>query len=156
MWSLASNCFVSKSRYSVAQSEWIADFEFRATGPERGGGNLQIWYTKEPANIAQSSIYTVGKFDGMVLVIDTYGGKGGGIRGFMNDGSTDYKSAAVDQLAFGHCDYAYRNLGRPSQIQIRQESNAFEVLVDHKRCFWSDKVSVCPTTSGFHADLGYR
>lgn len=81
----------------------------------------------------------------MVLVVDTYGGKGGGIRGFMNDGSTDYKSAAVDQLAFGHCDYAYRNLGRPSQIQIRQESNAFEVLVDHKRCFWSDKVSVCRT-----------
>lgn len=59
----------------VSQSEWIADFSFRATGPERGGGNLQLWYTKEQPNIATSSIYTVGRFDGLVLVVDTYGGK---------------------------------------------------------------------------------
>ncbi len=52
------------------------DFEFRATGPERGGGNLQIWYTREgQAHVGTSSIYTVGKFDGLVLVVDTYGGR---------------------------------------------------------------------------------
>lgn len=105
----------------------------------------------------------MGKFDGLVLVVDMYGGKvcqiiaklvfcaedhnaevgsqGGSIRGFMNDGSTDYKNHhSVDSLAFGHCDYAYRNLGRPSIIQIKQESNSFEVIVDHRQCFFTEKV----------------
>ena len=60
----------------VSQSEWVAELEFRATGPERGGGNLQLWYAKDGRmNIGTSSIYTVGNFDGMVLVIDSYGGK---------------------------------------------------------------------------------
>ena len=60
----------------VLQSEWVAELEFRATGPERGGGNLQLWYAKDGRmNIGTSSIYTVGHFDGIVLVIDSYGGK---------------------------------------------------------------------------------
>ena len=60
----------------VLQSEWVAELEFRATGPERGGGNLQLWYAKDgQMNIGTSSVYTVGNFDGMVLVIDSYGGK---------------------------------------------------------------------------------
>ena len=61
---------------SVAQSEWSVEFEFRATGPERGSGNIQLWYTKDgPTGHPTSSIYTVGHFDGVVLVIDSYGGK---------------------------------------------------------------------------------
>ncbi|MCJ1260357.1 hypothetical protein MMC22_000217 [Lobaria immixta] len=128
----------------VSQAEWTAEIGFRATGPERGGGNLQIWYTREgEAQIATSSIYTVGKFDGLVLVVDMYGGKGGSIRGFMNDGGTDYKNHhSVDSLAFGHCDYAYRNLGRPSIIQIKQEANSFEVIVDHRQCFFTEKIKL--------------
>ena len=60
----------------VSQSEWVAELEFRATGPERGGGNLQLWYAKEGRlNIGTSSVYTAGTYDGMVLVIDPYGGK---------------------------------------------------------------------------------
>ena len=60
----------------VSQSEWVAQFEFRATGPERGGGNLQLWYAKDgPTSVGTSSIYTAGYFDGFVLVIDPYGGK---------------------------------------------------------------------------------
>ena len=59
----------------------------------------------------------------------------------MNDGSTDYRSHhAVDSLAFGHCSFAYRNLGRPSRIEIKQAANSFEVVVDSRRCFASDKV----------------
>lgn len=62
--------------YRNTLSEWTAEFDFRATGPERGGGNLQIWYTKEgQANVGTSSVYTVGKFDGLVLVVDMYGGR---------------------------------------------------------------------------------
>lgn len=49
--------------------------QFRATGPERGGGNLQLWYAKDgQAKIGTSSIYTVGPFDGFALVIDAHGG----------------------------------------------------------------------------------
>ena len=64
------------SESSVTQSDWMADLEFRASGPDRGGGNLQLWYTKDGrSSIGTSSLYTVGNFDGMVLVIDQYGGK---------------------------------------------------------------------------------
>lgn len=127
---------------SLAQPEWTADFEFRATGPERGGGNLQIWYIKDGRpQVETPSIYTIGAFDGLALVIDMYGGQGGGIRGFMNDGTTDYKSHhAVDSLAFGHCDFSYRNLGRPSKVQVKHLADSFEVTVDGRRCFWSDKI----------------
>lgn len=37
---------------------------------------MQIWYTREgEAQIGTSSVYTVGKFDGLVLAVDMYGGK---------------------------------------------------------------------------------
>ncbi|KAK0511748.1 hypothetical protein JMJ35_006321 [Cladonia borealis] len=126
----------------VSQAEWIAQFDFRASGPERGGGNLQLWYAKDgPKAVGTSSIYTAGQFDGFVLVIDSYGGRGGSIRGFMNDGSLDYKNYhSVDSLAFGHCDYSYRNLGRPSKLQIRQEGTTFEVIIDDKLCMSTDKI----------------
>lgn len=69
----------------------------------------------------------------------------------MNDGSTDYYSHhSVDSLAFGHCDYAYRNLGRPSVVQIKQEANSFEVIVDHRQCFFTDKVCSMQSTRGTH------
>ena len=63
----------------------------------------------------------------------------------MNDGSLDYKNYhSVDSLAFGHCDYSYRNLGRPSKLQIRQEGTTFEVIIDDKLCISTDKVPNLP------------
>ncbi|EDN09353.1 predicted protein [Histoplasma mississippiense (nom. inval.)] len=111
-------------------SEWIVDFDFRSNGAERGGGNLQLWYVKDGlSKISTASVYTAGRFDGFVLVIDVPNGRGGSVRGFLNDGTTDYNSANVDGLAFGHCDYSYRNLGRLSHIQIKQTTSTFEVFV---------------------------
>jgi len=87
------------------------------------------------------SVYTVDKFDGLVLQIDQYGGSGGKIRGFLNDGTTGYRNHhAVDSLAFGHCDYAYRNLGRMSKITLKQDHGGFQVFVDDKTCFSSSDV----------------
>ncbi|KAJ5098074.1 hypothetical protein N7532_005075 [Penicillium argentinense] len=128
----------------ITQSEWTAEFQFRGSGQERSGGNLQLWYTKDgQARVGTSSIYTVGQFDGFALVIDTHAGRGGSIRGFLNDGTTDYKShRSVDSLAFGHCDYAYRNLGRPSVVKLKHTSSIFEVTVDDKVCFSTNKVSL--------------
>lgn len=59
----------------LLNSLWTAEIDFRATGPERGGGNLQIWYAANGQNeIGTASIYTVGRFDGLALVIDQYAG----------------------------------------------------------------------------------
>ncbi|PLN81225.1 putative lectin family integral membrane protein [Aspergillus taichungensis] len=126
----------------ITQPEWTAEFQFRASGQERGGGNLQLWYAKDgQQKIGSSSIYTVGPFDGFALVVDTHGGRGGSVRGFLNDGSTDYKShRSVDSLAFGHCDYSYRNLGRPSVVRIKHTRSIFEVTVDDKLCFSTNKI----------------
>lgn len=85
----------------------------------------------------------MGQFDGLALVIDTHGGRGGSIRGFLNDGTTDYKShRSVDSLAFGHCDYAYRNLGRPSVLKMKYTNSFLEVTVDDKVCFSTDKIAL--------------
>lgn len=60
----------------VSEPEWIAELHFRANGPERAGGNLQLWYVKDgESQIGATSIYTVGQFDGLVLAIDTHGGR---------------------------------------------------------------------------------
>lgn len=128
----------------VTQPEWTVEFQFRASGQERGGGNLQLWYTKDgQSKIGAASIYTVGQFDGFALVVDTHGGRGGSIRGFLNDGTTDYKRhRSVDSLAFGHCDYSYRNLGRPSVVRLKQTNSIFEVTVDDRVCFSTNKATL--------------
>ncbi|KAI0901950.1 concanavalin A-like lectin/glucanase [Annulohypoxylon nitens] len=125
---------------------WVADVDFRVNGPERGSGNLNIWLARRGnQEIGSSSVYTVSRFDGLALVIDQHGGSGGMIRGFLNDGSTDFKAhQSVDSLAFGHCNYPYRNLGRPSQIKLRQTHQTFKVEVDGRLCFESDKITIPP------------
>lgn len=140
--------------------EWTADMKFRASGQERGSGNLQIWYTKEDEHGAGlSSAYTVGKFDGLVLVLDQYGGSGGSVRGFLNDvgqksmfeepsltprkGSINFKERPnIDSLAFGHCQFSYRNLGKFAQLRMKQSANSFAVEVDGRPCFSTDKVKL--------------
>ncbi|KAI1082186.1 concanavalin A-like lectin/glucanase [Whalleya microplaca] len=127
-------------------SQWVVDVDFRANGPERASGNLNIWLARGGSQeIGTDSIYTVSKFDGLALVLDQHSGSGGMIRGFLNDGTTDFRSHhSVDSLAFGHCNYAYRNLGRPSQIKLRQTSRVFKVEIDGRLCFESDKISIPP------------
>ncbi|KAF7716142.1 Uncharacterized protein PECH_005418 [Penicillium ucsense] len=134
----------------VSQQEWSAEFQFRASGPERAGGIMQLWYAKDgQTRVGTSSIYTVGPFDGFALVVDTHGGRGGSVRGFLNDGTVDYKShRSVDSLAFGHCNYAYRNLGRPSSIKVKHTNSVFEVTVDDKVCFSTGKINL-PTGNTF-------
>lgn len=130
-------------------AKWVADVDFRTNGPERGGGNLNLWLARGgPQEVGQASIYTVGQFEGLALVVDQYGGSGGMIRGFLNDGTTDFKTHhSVDSLAFGHCDYSYRNLGRPSQIKLRQTESVFKVEIDGRLCFETDKITI---PAGYH------
>jgi lectin, mannose-binding 1 len=128
-------------------ADWTVDLEFRAGGPERAGGNLQLWYVASgKETISLSSIYTVRKFDGLALVVDTHGGSSGSIRGFLNDGTKDHRNDPnVDALAFGHCDYAYRNLGRPSKLTLKSSPSAgLQVLIDNGPCFNSNKISLPP------------
>jgi mannose-binding lectin 1 len=130
----------------ITQPEWIVETEFRASGQERGSGNLNFWFVDTGRSaVGQSSIYTVGKFDGLALVVDQYGPRGGSIRGFLNDGSANFKDHHnVDSLAFGHCDYAYRNLGRPSKLRIENGAHGLRVDIDGTPCFHSEKVNLPP------------
>ncbi|KAH9875529.1 hypothetical protein J1614_004265 [Plenodomus biglobosus] len=124
--------------------DWTAEVHFRATGMERGAGNLQIWYVKESqAHETPTSLYTAPKFDGLVLVIDQYEGRGGSVRGFLNDGAIDIKSHPdPDTLAFGKCDYAYRNRGELTPLKLHHADGFLEVLVDGASCFKTDKVKL--------------
>ncbi|PNY23058.1 Protein EMP47 [Tolypocladium capitatum] len=130
----------------LMRSTWVADVDFRANGPERGGGNMNIWLARHGSHdVGTNSIYTVGKFDGLGLVIGFHGGSAGMIRGFLNDGTVDFMHHHnVDKLAFGQCQYSYRNLGRPSQIKLVQTSSSFKVEIDGKPCFETDKVNLPP------------
>ncbi|GIZ48405.1 hypothetical protein CKM354_001146700 [Cercospora kikuchii] len=137
------------SDQSIGQvNDWTAQLEFRASGQEVGSGNLQLWYTHGYDTLHADSVYNAGKFDGLVIVVDQYGGSGGKIRGFLNDGSVDYRSStSLESLAFGHCDYSYRNLGRPSKLKITSRGG-LTVSIDDKTCFSSDKISL-PTGDYF-------
>ncbi|KAL6864305.1 concanavalin A-like lectin/glucanase domain-containing protein [Trichoderma novae-zelandiae] len=139
------------SENPLIHSNWIVDVDFRASGPDRAGGNLNIWLARDGKNLGTKSVYNAGRFEGLVLVIDSHGGQGGMLRGFLNDGSTDYSQHHnVDKLAFGHCQYSYRNLGRPSQIKMRQTADSFRVQIDGKTCFETSRVSL-PT--GYHVGI---
>ncbi|KAM0705345.1 hypothetical protein Q7P35_008135 [Cladosporium inversicolor] len=127
---------------AVTTRDWTVDFEFRTNGQDQGSGNLQLWLTKEKKQVETNSIYTVEKFDGLAIVIDQYGGRGGSIRGFLNDGSQNFKShASVEALAFGHCDYSYRNLGRTSKLRVTSQ-NGLTVSIDDRVCFSSNKIDL--------------
>ena len=106
----------------VNSPQWSVDLEFRASGQEHAGGNLQIWYTKQgQPEIGTSNVYTVGPFEGLVLVIDMAGGSNGngGLRAFLNDGTTDYANHPhIEGLAFGHCDYNYPNSTQPRPTSL--------------------------------------
>ncbi|KAJ2906194.1 putative lectin family integral membrane protein [Zalerion maritima] len=126
---------------------WTADVDFRVSGPERGGGNLNVWLASEgDYRVATNSIYTVGKWDGLVIIIDQYGGSGGMIRGFLNDGTIDFQAhQAVDSLAFGHCLFPYRNRGIASQLKVRHsDEGGLRVEIDGRLCFESDKIRIPP------------
>jgi mannose-binding lectin 1 len=132
----------------LSDPAWSAALEFRATGPEYAGGRLQLWLVKKGAQVVgTNSIYSAPPFEGLALVVDTVGGSGGMIRGFLNDGTVDYNNHhSVDSLAFGHCQYSYRNQGRPSSLKVTQQNDNLRVTVDDKLCF---------ETSGVHIPPGY-
>lgn len=128
------------TQHTLTYPEWTLDVEFRASGPERGSGNMQVWITKEQPPAA--SVYTAEAFEGLLVEIDQYGGAGGAVRGFLNDGTLSFRGHhAVDGLAFGYCNYAYRNLGRLSRLRVKVDAGGLEVSVDERMCFRSGTVS---------------
>lgn len=127
---------------SISTETWSAELEFRASGQDGGSGNLNLWFVKDKAAVAESSVYNIGKFDGLALVVDQYGSKGGSVRGFLNDGSQNYASKGnQESLAFGHCDYSYRNLGRPSKLKVTSH-DGLTVSIDGQPCFSSPQISL--------------
>jgi len=136
------------SEHVTSTSDFTATLEFRASGQDIGSGNLQLWYTKD-RKVGVDSIYNVETFDGLALVIDQYGGTGGKIRGFLNDGTKNFRAQSnPESLAFGQCDYKYRNLGVPSKLKLMsQEGGGLVVQIDGKNCFHTDSVRL---PEGYH------
>lgn len=131
-------------KMSNVHDEWILTTDFRVSGGERAGGTLHLWYTsrgsKSGSGTGQDTIYTSPPWDGLALVVDTHTGAPQ-VRGYLNDGRTDYsKHHNPTSLAFGHCDFDYRNKGSLSQIKVTQNTNLFKVEVDGKMCFQTDKI----------------
>lgn len=64
------------------------------------------------------------------------------MRGFLNDGTTDYSLHHQPQaLAFGHCDLAYRNLGVITVLRMTySHQKGLKVETDGKTCFETTKV----------------
>ncbi|KAI5296659.1 hypothetical protein KEM52_003478 [Ascosphaera acerosa] len=141
---LLQHSFGFSQNQNAPSSDWTVDFEFRASGDvERGAGSLQLWYVADKSKVGSNSIYSIGQWDGFSLVFDVHGGKSGSVRGFLNDGSTQYSThASVDSLAFGHCEYPYRNLGRPSQVQLKHSSAGLSVHIDGQWCFASPHIQL--------------
>jgi mannose-binding lectin 1 len=100
-----------------------------------------LWYTKEREIIGTNSAFTVGNFDGLVLVIDQYN-HGGSIRGFLNDGEHNFaREPQLEGLAFGHCLYNYRNLGRPSKLKVSNHAG-LTVTIDDQVCFSTPEIQM--------------
>ena len=127
---------------AVEGASWRAEVDFRTSGQEGGKGNIQMWYVRDKDEVGMSSAYDVGTFDGLALVLDQYGGRGGRLRGFLNDGSENFaQTGNVERKAFGHCDYTYRNLGRPSKLAVTHD-NGLTVELDDRPCFSSANIQL--------------
>jgi lectin, mannose-binding 1 len=127
-------------------SDWKANFRFRVAVTDQGSGSLQLWYAADGKDkVGTASVSSVSRFDGLAILIDTVNGKQK-IRGFLNDGSKDYKSEAnIDSLAFGHCDYTYRNRGDPSVLTIKSSSlGGLDVSIDGQPCFSTESIRLPP------------
>ena len=139
------------------EPEWEASFEFRVNGPEKGNGNMQFWYVRNGSeDVGTGGIYTVGKFDGVAIVVSQAGEKSGigTVRAFLNDGTINFGSHyKVDDLAFGQCDYSYRNLGKFSTITVEQTYWTFKVLVDGQKCISTYSVSCCYPVVTLHVHV---
>lgn len=124
--------------------EWLVDIAFRVTGPEHGGGNLQLWYTKDGGYVTGTdSVFNTDKFDGLAIVVDSSAGGVGKVRGFLNAGTTSFSNHHnLDSLAFAHCDFVYRNLGKPSLLTVSYTHQELEVQVDHHTCFKTSHVKL--------------
>jgi mannose-binding lectin 1 len=134
----------------IESETWSAEVSFRASGQDMGSGNLQFWFAKDKNAVNVDSVYTTGPFDGLALVLDQYGGRGGTLRGFLNDGGQNFRSHPnLESLAFGHCDYSYRNLGRPSTLRVTNDKG-LRVSLDDKECFNSAQISL---PSGYYFGL---
>ncbi|PWW73172.1 concanavalin A-like lectin/glucanase [Tuber magnatum] len=129
--------------------EWTLDINFRTSGGERPGGSFHVWYTAGGAHgkAGMESVYTSKPWDGLALVVDSYGGYGT-VRAYLNDGTTDYSiHHNVPLLSFGHCEIHYRNRGTLTSLRLIYSPKNFRVEADGSLCFETTSVRL-PT--GYH------
>ncbi|KAK9389678.1 concanavalin A-like lectin/glucanase domain-containing protein [Lipomyces mesembrius] len=121
---------------------WVTELTFRASGGERPGGGLAIWYT---AQKEQGPIYGSRDFwDGLGIFIDSMGGQGN-VRGHLNDGTISYATLPEPQTqAFAQCLLRYRNTGSMVSLRLTVGPRRLEVEVDGRVCFETNKIALPP------------
>ncbi|KAK9328734.1 concanavalin A-like lectin/glucanase domain-containing protein [Lipomyces starkeyi] len=121
---------------------WVTELTFRASGGERPGGGLAIWYT---AQKEQGPIYGSRDFwDGLGIFIDSMGGQGN-VRGHLNDGTISYAALPEPQTqAFAQCLLRYRNTGSMVSLRLTVGPRLLQVEVDGRVCFETNKVALPP------------
>lgn len=130
------------NEHVMDSQDWTAELDFRVSGQEQGSGNIQFWYVQNKDDVGMNSVYTIGQFDGMAIVVDQYAGRGA-VRAFLNDGTQSFNGMSnLESLAFGHCEYSYRNLGRPSVLRVNSGSYGLIVSVDDQPCFATHEVQL--------------
>ncbi|KAK9451384.1 concanavalin A-like lectin/glucanase domain-containing protein [Limtongia smithiae] len=122
-------------------TEWTTQVVFRASGGERAGGGLVIWYT---AAKEAGPIYGARDFwDGLAIMIDSVGNTGGNVRGHLNDGSIGYAALPnPTKQSFAQCPLRYRNTGTMINVKVTSGPKLLKVEVEGRLCFESHEIQL--------------
>lgn len=127
--------------------KWTLDVDFSVAGPIHPGGGMAIWYTTQPGSSLGPVHGGNDKWDGLGVFIDSAAPSQdedqGTIRGYLNDGSLNYKSESKpEDKAFAMCHLGYRNQGYKTQVKISYQQGFFRIKVNDQLCFQTDHISL--------------
>ncbi|KAK9320256.1 concanavalin A-like lectin/glucanase domain-containing protein [Lipomyces orientalis] len=128
------------TRNTNPYTTWVTELTFRASGGERPGGGLAIWYT---AQKEQGPIYgSRDLWDGLGIFIDSMGGQGN-VRGHLNDGTINYATLPEPKSqAFAQCPLRYRNTGSMVSVKLSVGPRQLLIEVDGRVCFETNKIAL--------------
>ncbi|KAK9461052.1 concanavalin A-like lectin/glucanase domain-containing protein [Lipomyces oligophaga] len=121
---------------------WTTEIKFRASGSDRPGGGMAIWYT---ASKAAGPVYGAQDYwDGLAIIIDSLN-PSQNVRGHLNDGTIGYNTLANPHTqAFAGCPLRYRNTGSIILLRLTVGPKLLKVEVDGRLCFQSEHIALPP------------
>ncbi|KAK9476727.1 concanavalin A-like lectin/glucanase domain-containing protein [Lipomyces japonicus] len=132
------------SQATLGFEQWTTDLTFRASGSERPGGGIVLWYAAQAGQ--QGPVYgSRDLWDGLAVVVDSVADGKGTVRGHLNDGTISYAGLSNPAgQAFASCGFKYRNTGSVVKIGLQVTGRSVKVEVDGRDCFSVDGVHLPP------------